>query len=363
MFHLSADFQTSMKELVMWRQQNYESAEPQYVSPGVHDEVHAEQAQSAEPLPDNTLKPVRLVDKGNEYFSSGVVTTHILKRVNPFKKKTKKKKRLLDSSKFQEVLQKLNQPPRIIQRLAQKILFSLCVGLLMPPFFITDTALCHHDCNRNLYLLINITILFIYRSISLVRTPVRPSTAQRLRSMSLPRQLDFSCFLKTHGGVQTGQDVRGWVRDIWNNWFDEVFPPSRASFEDSHKYYDMTGVVHTEQVTKEEASWAVGVDSIPPLLVEDPAASVEDVMGEIGDLTELIEQRKTPSVFHYCRRGALHRKIGNLTLALHDLDLVRLWNIEKDQRHLRFTPIELYLLVTRRLRLVQQCPRRCKDGP
>ncbi|KAG9464523.1 hypothetical protein GDO78_019836, partial [Eleutherodactylus coqui] len=113
-----------------------------------------------------------------------------------------------------------------------------------------------------------------------------------------------------------------WVRDIWNNWFDEVFPPSRASVEDEHKYFDMTGVIHTEQVTKEQVSWAIGLDSIPPLLMEDPTASAQDVMKDIIDLTKLIEQQKTPSMFHYCRRGALNRKLGNLALALQDLDLV-----------------------------------------
>ncbi|XP_044127196.1 tetratricopeptide repeat protein 6 [Bufo gargarizans] len=280
MFHLSADFQTSMKELEMWKQQCYKSEIPLPAGPGVRNEVHEEEeeeAQTAESLPHNTLKPVLPVEKGNELFSSDsrVVTAHVLKRVSPFKKKLKEKRRLLHPSKLQGVLQKLNQPPCTIQR-----------------------------------------------SISLVRTPVRPSSAQRLRSKSLPRQLDFSCFLKTHGSFQTGLDIREWVRDIWNNWFDEVFPPSQASVEDDHKCFDMTGVIHTEQVAKEETSWTIGLDSIPALLVEDPAASVQDVMGEISDLTNRIEQQKTPSIFHYCRRGALHRKIGNLTLALQDLDLV-----------------------------------------
>ncbi|XP_075701122.1 tetratricopeptide repeat protein 6 isoform X2 [Rhinoderma darwinii] len=272
MFHLSADFQTSMKELEMWKLQNNTSAKPPSVSPDVHDKVHEEQTQIAERLP----KPVLLVEKVKELFSSksGVFTTHALNRVIPFKKKSKKKNRLLAPLKLQGVIQKLNQPAHIIQR-----------------------------------------------STSLVETPVRPSPAQRLRSMSLPCQLDFSNFLKTHGGFQTIH-VREWVRDIWNNWFDEVFPPSLASDEDEHKYFEISGKIHTEQVTKEDVLWAVGLDSIPPVLVEDPTASVQDVMREISNLTNLIEQQKTHSIFHYCRRGALNRKIGNLTLALQDLDLV-----------------------------------------
>ncbi|XP_056402744.1 tetratricopeptide repeat protein 6 [Hyla sarda] len=276
LFHLSADFQTSMKELEMWKQQNYKAAKPPFVIPGVHDELHEEQAQTAEPLPDSAVRPDLLVEKGKDFLSDvGIVTTHVLKNVIPFKKKSKKRKRLLDPAKFQDILLKLNQPSRIIER-----------------------------------------------SISFVRTQVRHSPAHRPRSMSLPCQLDFSSFLKTHGGIYSGQDVREWVRDIWNNWFDEVFPSSQTSIEDEHNYFDMTDGIHSEQVPKEAVSWAIGLDSIPPLLVEDPAASVQDVMGEISDLTNMIEQQKTPSIFHYCRRGALNRKIGNLTLAIQDLDLV-----------------------------------------
>ncbi|KAM4013379.1 tetratricopeptide repeat protein 6 isoform 2-T2 [Anomaloglossus baeobatrachus] len=277
MFHLSADFQTSMKELDIWKQQNDKSAKLPVVSPDVHGEVREEPAECAEPSPDDTIKPVLVVEKGNEFLPSGagVVCAHVGKRAIAFKKKPKQKKRLMDPSKLEEVLRKLSQPPRIIQR-----------------------------------------------SISHVRTSVRPSPAKPQRSRSLPQLLDFPYFLKSQGGIRSGQDVREWVRDIWNHWFDEVFPPSLASIEDEHKHVDMTGVIPTDQDAKEEILWAVDLESIPPLLVEDPTASVQDVMGEISDLTDLIEQQRKPSVFHYCRRGALSRKIGNLTLALQDLDLV-----------------------------------------
>ncbi|XP_073495033.1 tetratricopeptide repeat protein 6 isoform X2 [Phyllobates terribilis] len=273
MFHLSADFQTSMKELEIWKEQNYKSAKP----PSVTSPDHEEPAETAEPLPGDALKPALLAEKGDDFVHSdaAIVTAHVGKRVIAFKKKSKKKKRLLDPSKSQEVLQKLGQPPRIIQR-----------------------------------------------SMSLVRSPVKARSGKPQRSMSLPRQLDFPHFLKTHGGIRTGQDVREWVRDIWNHWFDEVFPPSRASIEDEHKYFNVTGIVLTDEVAKEEVSWAIDLDAIPPLLVEDPTASVQDVMGEISALTDLIEEQRKPSIFHYCRRGALSRKIGNLTPALQDFDLV-----------------------------------------
>ncbi|XP_077118709.1 tetratricopeptide repeat protein 6 isoform X2 [Ranitomeya variabilis] len=272
MFHLSADFQTSMKELEIWKEQNYKLAKPSSASPD-----HEEPAETAELLAEVTIKPALLAQKGNDFVPSdaGIVTAHIRKRVISFKKNSKKKKRLLDPSKLQEVLLKLRQPPRTIQR-----------------------------------------------SVSLVRSPTRISSAKPQRCMSLPRQLDFPHFLKTHGGIQYGQDVREWVRDIWNHWFDEVFPPSRASIQDEHKYFDMTRVLDTDEVAKEEVSWVIDLNAIPPLLVEDPSASLQDVMGEISDLTDLIQQQRKPSIFHYCRRGALSRKIGNLTLALQDLDLV-----------------------------------------
>ncbi|XP_075049738.1 tetratricopeptide repeat protein 6 [Mixophyes fleayi] len=274
-YHLSADFQTSMKELEMWNRQNHKSVKPLAVSLDVH--IEAADVKIPNTLSEDSARTTLLIEKGKQLSpsESGVVPKTFLNHVIPYKKNAKSRKRLLDPQELQIILQELNQPPRAIKR-----------------------------------------------SISLVRSPVRLSSSQHLRSASLPRQPDFSSFLNTHGGNQTGQNVRERVRDVWNQWFDEVFPPSRASVEDEVQYFHRNDTIHAEQTTKKEVSWAVGLDSIPPVLVEDPTASVQDVEREILCLSTLIEEQETPSAFHYCRRGALNRKLGNITLALQDLDLV-----------------------------------------
>ncbi|XP_063803913.1 tetratricopeptide repeat protein 6 [Pseudophryne corroboree] len=273
--HLSSDFQTSMKELAMWRQQNSQSPKSLAVSLEVHVEVA--EVKIPDTLSENSAGTTLLMEKGKQFLpsESGVVPKTSLNHVTHYKKIAKNKKQLLGPLKLQIILQELNQPPQAIKR-----------------------------------------------SRSLVRTHVRVSSTRRLRSLSLPRQLDFSRFLNTHGGIQAGMNVRESVRDIWNKWFDEVFPPSRASVDEEKQYYHMNDTIHAEPDTKEEKSWAVGLDVIPPVLVEDPTASVQDVEREISYLTTLIEEQDIPSAFHYCRRGALNRKLGNITLALQDLDMV-----------------------------------------
>ena len=47
----------------------------------------------------------------------------------------------------------------------------------------------------------------------------------RERKNSLPDLLDFERYSKTKR-MPRSADVREWVRDIWNKWFDEVFPPT-----------------------------------------------------------------------------------------------------------------------------------------
>ncbi|KAK2530696.1 Ttc6 [Columba livia] len=48
--------------------------------------------------------------------------------------------------------------------------------------------------------------------------------------------------------------------------------------------------------------------------------SIEDLEKEIRRLTELIEKEENPSAFHYCRRGAIQRKLGKLKSAMDDLE-------------------------------------------
>ncbi|XP_077320800.1 tetratricopeptide repeat protein 6 [Lithobates pipiens] len=268
-FHLSADFQTSMKELAAWKQQHYRPLVAVTVCPG---EETGE--QSPKIIPGISAQIALFTDQDKEltYKEVGAVPQLTLKHG---KRKKYKKKGHLDPKKLKMILQELKRPLQIPKR-----------------------------------------------SVSVERMPIGSRPTQHLRSSSLPRQLDFSSFIRTHGGAQTNQDLREWVRDIWNSWFDEVFPPSQASMEDEVQYFDIAGPAILPDPEKKETSWTAGMDSVPPVLVEDPAASVQDVESEISYLTSLIEKQERPSVFHYCRRGALHRKLGNLHLALQDLDMV-----------------------------------------
>ncbi|KAM5129116.1 tetratricopeptide repeat protein 6 [Mantella aurantiaca] len=267
-FHFAADFQTSMKELAAWKQQHYRSIEAVMVCPGEDTEE-----QNPKILPDISAQTTLLIDKELTSAEVAAVSQMNVKRV---KRKKSKKKGHLDPKKVKMILQQLKQPPRTLKR-----------------------------------------------SVSIEKMAIDSrSQTQHLRRSSLPYQLDFSIFIKTQGDAQTGQDLREWVRDIWNNWFDEVFPPSLAPIEDEAQYFAITGPVIQPDSEKEEIPWTAGLDSVPPVLVEDPAASVQDVEREISYLTSLIENQERPSVFHYCRRGALHRKLGDIQLALQDLDTV-----------------------------------------
>ncbi|XP_072283738.1 uncharacterized protein [Pyxicephalus adspersus] len=269
-FHLLADFQTSMKELAVWRQQHYKTLEVVTVCA-----TEEREKQNSEILPGVSAQTTLPIDQV-QYLTSAGVAAVPQPSLKPSKKKKYKRKGHLDPKKLQIILHKLKQPPRTLKR-----------------------------------------------SVSAERMPLGSRPTYHLRSSSLPRQLDFTSFLKTQGGVQAGQDLREWVRDIWNNWFDEVFPPSRASMEDESQHFDNIGpVTQHDTEKKEDIPWTAGLDSVLPVLVEDPTTSVLDVEREIYFLTSLIEKQERPSAFHYCRRGALHRKLGNVCLALQDLDMV-----------------------------------------
>ncbi|MEE6519064.1 hypothetical protein FKM82_030525, partial [Ascaphus truei] len=278
-FHLSADFQTSMKELEMWKEQ---SSKPPAVSPTFHPEpIDSQVADHLLTLPESSTRTTLTTEKHNILLSHSGADTKVVMKFVSRRKKMKPKKRIksLDPRKLQKVLEELNQPPQALER-----------------------------------------------SVSLVKLPVyfKPFSAvllKRPRSCSLPPALDFSCFAKEYGGLPAGPGVREWVRDIWNRWFDEVFPPSRALVEKTEQYFDLTNIGRQPEQGSKEVSLAAPLESVPPVLVEDPMASVEDMESEIARLTILVEGQEVSSAFHCCRRGALNRKLGKLILALQDLDM------------------------------------------
>ena len=52
-----------------------------------------------------------------------------------------------------------------------------------------------------------------------------PPPAPLSRCPSVPLVLDFQSFTEGRGGIPEEWPPREWVRDIWEVWFDEVFPP------------------------------------------------------------------------------------------------------------------------------------------
>uniref|UniRef100_A0A8C5QLP0 Tetratricopeptide repeat domain 6 n=1 Tax=Leptobrachium leishanense TaxID=445787 RepID=A0A8C5QLP0_9ANUR len=269
-FHLSSDFQTSMKELEILRQASDPTSKPN-MDLETSDRHGADQLQAVPEvqltatLPSEKRKPSHLPPKLNWKFV-------------PKKKKTRKGKQLVPL-KLQIILEQLSQPPQTLER-----------------------------------------------SLSLVRLPLSiklgSGTLFRSRSSSLPMELDFTSFLKVHNAGHPEEENREWVREIWNKWFNEVFPPTPASLETHEEDFIMAGK-HCEKHTEPQAVLVRPcLDSVPAVLIEDPTASVQEVDTEIEHLSRLIEgQEETPQAVHYCRRGALNRKLGNLSLALQDLSL------------------------------------------
>ncbi|CAH2328416.1 tetratricopeptide repeat 6 isoform X1 [Pelobates cultripes] len=273
-FNLSADFQTSMKELELLRRLSQKQASTPNLYPNLDTEpnvTHVTEPVPTQPeniltmsLPKEIQKPLYLPPKPD------------LKSVPLHKQKKSRRRKQLDPGKLQIIFHQLNQPPRTIER-----------------------------------------------SLSLVRLPtgVRPCSGYRSRSYSLPGQLDFSSFRNMYGAVHPEEDTREWVREIWNKWFDEVFPPSSASLQSTEDYFDDAQKDLEKHDGQKEVSMMPVLDSVLPLLIEDPTATVQDVETEITRLSLLIEGEKKTLPIHYCRRGALNRKLGHLRLALQDLDL------------------------------------------
>ncbi|XP_078714776.1 tetratricopeptide repeat protein 6 isoform X3 [Lampetra fluviatilis] len=144
------------------------------------------------------------------------------------------------------------------------------------------------------------------------------------RRPSLPRCLDFGSFADNQGRIPEDESPREWVRDIWNRWFDEVFPPQPKP---------SNNLLHAATGTNSEALGVSAVDKTDVEIRDASAAPAgvntgfaelkpgkEDLEAEVERLSGLIEAQGQPSSFHFCRRGAVYRKLGRLDLAKSDLD-------------------------------------------
>ncbi|XP_030415094.1 tetratricopeptide repeat protein 6 isoform X5 [Gopherus evgoodei] len=283
---ISANFKTSMKELKVMKEKISE--------PEVETEIEKSSPTKdlltksyVEPLPTLVDIPMERtpIFTGQEDSDDDMVLAERARKAGikyiifPKKKKTKKSKKMIDRGKLEAMAKELKQPSKILKS-------SVSLGRL-------------HIENK-----------FSIR--------VSPAV-QCYRSPSLPYLLDFEKFAKSKGGIPKDLDVREWVRGFWNTWFDEAFPPSRASTEEKDaKVLTDTKKVDSADQGKPDLKIDL-MDSMNPVLVED-IADIEDLETEINRLTLLIENEGNSSAFHYCRRGAINRKLGKLKSAMDDLE-------------------------------------------
>ncbi|XP_012992794.3 uncharacterized protein ttc6 [Esox lucius] len=198
------------------------------------------------------------------------------------------------------------------------------------------------------------------------------------RYPSLPLVLDFESFATDQGGIPDTFPHWEWARDIWDAWFDELFPPpaescstsmkvsessqrapdstSRKGSESSQRALNSTSRKGSESSQRAPGSnsrkgsdssqrvsssslqsrpykalrkpeeKALMLDEIQALdrvdlsLTLDQGLTTADLEGEVTKLTLAITQQDKPNAFDLCRRGALQKKLGWLKQALEDLN-------------------------------------------
>ncbi|XP_052720831.1 uncharacterized protein LOC128192291 isoform X6 [Crassostrea angulata] len=163
-----------------------------------------------------------------------------------------------------------------------------------------------------------------------VERELRVSSKVRQGSrLSLPNLLDFDSFTKIKK-MPNDCVPREWVRDMWNGWFDQVFPPTPSESEDEEPEYQPDEPVSQTREEKEKekkrkdslSSYiSDALSEIEPL--DDSEQNIElhqIIHEEIQKLTGQIAMGK-PKAFDLCRRGALYRKVGMIKAAQIDLDL------------------------------------------
>ncbi|XP_051477986.1 tetratricopeptide repeat protein 6 [Apus apus] len=280
---MSASFKTSMRELKIMKQRRAEpeaEAEIKKSSPTKHllNQICAVTQSMQTDIPAEKMPTLTgQEDSGNDVLveqpqKSRVKHTGFQRRR---KRKKKKSKKRINTRQLEAVIKRLNLPPKILKR-------SVSLGRL--PI---------HD-----------------------KFSIKVSSAiKQYQSPSIPLLLDFEKFAKVRGGIPKETSTRMWVSEIWNCWLDETFPSCGTASEDK----DAELLKGTEPADSQEANLQIElVDSIQPVLPEGTTVSIEDLEKEVRQLTELIEEH--PSAFHYCRRGAIQRKLGKLKSAMDDLE-------------------------------------------
>ncbi|XP_014672870.1 PREDICTED: uncharacterized protein LOC106813278 [Priapulus caudatus] len=131
------------------------------------------------------------------------------------------------------------------------------------------------------------------------------------RAKSIPDSLDFDEYAFVVGNRMMAENDREWVRDIWNQWFDEVFP------------------------LPESESSAIEIEGCPKLLVQTNADDSRQtvllsnadkegqltvkVQEELNELSSKIDSSEGLVAIHLCRRGAIYLKLNQLEMAYQDI--------------------------------------------
>nr|XP_033809328.1 tetratricopeptide repeat protein 6 isoform X2 [Geotrypetes seraphini] len=270
---LPSDFQTSMTELNILRQKLAESKDlkgPKSIFPGLPTKIQTEKTAVPKLSEQEQTKKTSFAKAARKAGTKFLVS-----------KKKRTTLKTFDSQKLKMMMEELQQPARILKS-------SLSWEKLN---IVSDDPF---------------------------RFPKKP---HHYRCPSLPLVLDFEKFTENRGGIPEDFVVREWVRNIWNTWFDEVFPPSRPPTSKIHEVIDKVEdqVISKRQEDMQTADFVKPLDSVSPVLIEG-SLSFENLQREVTRLTELIDLEGETSVFNYYRRGTLNRKLGKLKEALLDLN-------------------------------------------
>lgn len=129
--------------------------------------------------------------------------------------------------------------------------------------------------------------------------------------------LDFESFATDRGGIPDTTSPREWVRDIWDTWFDEDFPP----LENVQSASSPPAGLEENQLPMDKIQNLEKVD-MPEVL--DNGLTKADLEHEVAKLTQTLTESGNHGAFDRCRRGALYIKLGYLNQALEDLNAVSL---------------------------------------
>ncbi|XP_014340070.1 uncharacterized protein TTC6 [Latimeria chalumnae] len=266
---LPSDFKTSMKELAILRQQltqpmvQRKTENTPQVKPQVMEEEISKSCEYVQYTQENDVMETSQAEPAKKAEINFICP-----------KKTNKTKGMKKSRKTAKIFKELNQPPRTLTRSES-----------LPTIYLATKRkrrkLCqsHHPC-----------------------------------SSSLPSLLNFEKLTEDWGGIPENVDVREWVRGIWNAWFDEVFPDK----SDTDKSISSSSS-EIEVDEKEQSNLVQLIDFLNPV-VDENVATISELQSEISQLSELIKDPRQPTAFHYCRRGALKIKLGQIKTAKADLN-------------------------------------------